>query len=357
MASLGTQSPFTVGGMVTNPESFIGRRDAVNFIMRQMTNVQPGSINITGPRKCGKSSLLYYISQVYALRVGRYGRQHDEFAVIYFSGQEIVPRKRTNLYQRLAEKLRVQPSIRRTTQLHSRLSESLWTESYFRSMLEMSQESGILPVICFDDIEELLALRDEFTHEFYDYLSMLLNLQLVMMVIASREPLVKYKRKYQQHSNFFDVVHVFSLEEFSDEEAMDILQLPNRDHPALGSGKRKLAQTWGGHHPSRLQLAAYSLWLAQVEQRNESWAKRYFEQQLLNLPERTSPLKYPIRAAEFLGQYAQDIGDLIDDISNFVKGVILIAVLILGGLGLMNTTQIAQWFHDNVIEEVLGIND
>lgn len=74
--------------MITDPRYFVGCREALDFLSSKMTAAQPTSINVVGKSKMGKSSLLYHFCQTYEQRVQRYGKQPNDYAVVYLSMQE-----------------------------------------------------------------------------------------------------------------------------------------------------------------------------------------------------------------------------------------------------------------------------
>ena len=63
--------PFVTRGIAA--ASFVGRRDEVKLIVRQMESDSPASINVVGDRQMGKSSLLAHVASSYESLVSRGG--------------------------------------------------------------------------------------------------------------------------------------------------------------------------------------------------------------------------------------------------------------------------------------------
>ena len=99
--------PFSAPSMLNKPDSFVGRKEELKFIKDQMTGPQPTSVNIVGPHKIGKSSLLWRFYQI---------RNHPQYAsspyaVIYLSFQDGECQEENSFYQKIAQLLSEVPII------------------------------------------------------------------------------------------------------------------------------------------------------------------------------------------------------------------------------------------------------
>lgn len=338
--------PFAVGGKITDRKSFIGRRDEIELIISHMQSDR-ASLSIVGDRRIGKSSLIYHIAQTYEDRVINV----DQFVVIYLSLQQANCRNRESFYQAIAAELLKLPKVQVRHELADPLRVLPSDEITFESILQAWQAAKVLPVVCLDDFEELLDRTDSFDKNFYDYLRSLITSQKLMLVIASRKPLIVYSRQKKLTSDFFNVFTNKRLTEFKDDEAKDLVRLPHADHPALGEEKRTLALQWGDHHPCLLQIAAWCLWEAKKLDHSHEWAKRQFEERKLGIPRRQSPLKWTLQSVIRLGGFGQAIGDNIDDWGNFVKGMFILLLIVAMGTGAANWQQVKGWF-DNTAQEI-----
>jgi hypothetical protein len=205
-------------------------------------------------------------------------------------------------------------------------------------------------VICLDDFEELLDRTDRFNDDFYDNLRSLMGDRALMMVIASRQRLIKYSRQKRLTSDFFNVFQAGRLKEFSDTEAQDLVRLPHPEQPALGEEKQTLALQWGGHHPCLLQIAGRCLWEARQRDRSNDWAKAQFHERSLGVPQPLHLIKHGVREVTRLGQLGQWIGDTQDSLGNFLKGAFIIVLIVLAITGVATWPQIQQWFKDTTTE-------
>ena len=82
-----TNCPFFAAGHLQRPESFVGRDDEMTIMINLMTAAQPTSINVHGPKRIGKSSLLYHFYLTWENRVDPEKRQN--FAVVYTSMAQV----------------------------------------------------------------------------------------------------------------------------------------------------------------------------------------------------------------------------------------------------------------------------
>ncbi|WP_445240190.1 hypothetical protein [Microcoleus vaginatus] len=112
-----------------------------------MTGPQPTSVNIVGPHKIGKSSLLWRFYQIC-----RNHRQYasSRYAVIYLSFQDGECQTENTFYQRVAEELRKAPVIQAKPSLVTAFSASNWERSTFAKAIRLCEAETILPVLCID---------------------------------------------------------------------------------------------------------------------------------------------------------------------------------------------------------------
>lgn len=329
--------PFVAGSALQNSQSFVGRQEALDSITSRAAGAQPTSINVFGKRRIGKSSLLYRFCETYEQRMPRYGRNPSEFVAIYLSLQDAQCNKEANFYQAVADKLLQRPSVQGNPDLTAPLSGgSLDRQSFAGAMYEWKAR-GVLPILCLDKIEELLARPGEFDNGFYDSLRSLMDGNALMLVITSEQRLDVYSRKRGLTSDFFNLGHLVHLLELTELEAGDLVRLPDPNDPALSPEKQDLALEWGGRHPYLLQLAGFWLWEARRQDRLVDWAKQEFDEQAQRFlknglrPRRWwLPLKWlfvdlPIK----VGKAAKFIGEKRDAVSTWVGGATIIIVAII----------------------------
>ncbi|MFP5272529.1 nSTAND1 domain-containing NTPase [Coleofasciculus sp.] len=351
--------PFCAGSMITDPQFFVGRREELDIITSRLVNAQPTSINVVGEHRIGKSSLLYHFFQTCEQRVQGAGKNPGHYVVIYLSLQAAQCRQETIFYQAVAQALLNRPVVQGNPALVAPLQAGNLDRQRFSAAIEAWQAENVLPVLCLDKFEELLAKPDEFTDDFYDNLRSLMDRNALMLVIASYKKLDVYKRKYRFLSSFFNVGQVLPVGGITETEATDLMRLPENKiqgaTEALSPERQKLALAWGGRHPFLLQLAGCWLWEAQQHSRPDEWARQKFEQEAQRVPHSgvtMRRLKRPVRLLLWLpmklGQMARFVGDKLDDTSNLIAGMVILVVAILVVLKVLPFEELLQRVKDAV---------
>jgi uncharacterized protein len=149
-------SPFTVGSKVNDRRFFVGRRTEVDFIMQKMAGDQPTSVNVFGDHHIGKSSLLCHVAQTYEDKVIRYGKQPESYVVIELSLQAADCRNQVAFYQAVADRFLALPKVQGNASLVGPLQGAM-DAVRFAAAMRLWCSVGVLPVICLDNFEELLA--------------------------------------------------------------------------------------------------------------------------------------------------------------------------------------------------------
>lgn len=351
--------PFCAGSMITDPQFFVGRREELDFITSRLVNIQPTSINVVGEHRIGKSSLLYHFFQTYEQRVQGAGKNPGDYVVVYLSLQAAQCRKESSFYQTVAQALLNRPVVQTNPALATPLKAGTLDRQKFSAAIESWQTENVLPVLCLDKFEELLAKPDQFTDDFYDNLRSLMDRNALMLVIASYRNLDVYKRKYRFLSSFFNLGQVLPVGGITEAEATDLMRLPEHKIPgataALSPERQKLGLAWGGRHPLLLQLAGLWLWEAQQHSRPDEWARQKFEQEAQRVPHSgvtIRRLKRPVRLLLWLpmklGRMARFVGDKLDDTSNLIAGTIILIVAILVVLKVVPFEELLQRVQDAV---------
>jgi hypothetical protein len=361
--------PFSAPSMLKKPDCFVGRKDELRFIQSQMTGPQPTSVNIVGPHKIGKSSLLWRFYQIC--------RNHPQYAssryaVIYLSFQDGECQTENTFYLAVAQKLSEVPVITAKPILVTAFQAANWERSTFAKAIRLCEAQKILPVLCIDKFEALFqeSYREKFDEGFYDNLHSLINNSALMLVLASLETLDSYRTKYKLTSSFFNVGSFWLLEKFSEAEAQKLVELPKGTIPgaipALTETKQRLALQWGKQHPVLLQLAGKYLWEAQQYRKDVKWAKQQFQDQaraVLQLPTRPKrPQKFwhwlrwlvwdmPI----WVGNLTKSFGLKFDEIFTWLIGLIVIVVLIMFFRGIIPGDIVSDFFKKLLCNSLGGL--
>jgi uncharacterized protein len=346
MTNPGTRCPFIADKMLTESQFFVGRQAEIKFVMEKMTNVQSTSVNIVGDRQIGKSSLLYRIFQDYENLLPAYNRQPTELIVVYLSLADAQCQGVDNFYQAIARKL----SARQENPL---LADPLKVQPFdggtFNQAMEAWKDAKVLPVICLDDFETLLKNVENFNDGFYDNLRYLINNNLLMLVIASRSKIEDYRRQYKLTSNFFNLTQHWELKVFPEQDASDLVRLP-QGAAVLTAPRQQKALDWGEKHPYLLQLAGMYLWEEQQQGLPEGWAEQKFREAAQQVPRSQNILKQGFRAVIRLGKWGQQIGDGVDDAGNFFKGMAIIVMTVLVLAGVVKWSGFSSFFQNTMTD-------
>ena len=335
-----SRCPFSESSMLNKPDSFVGRKEELRFIQSQMTGPQPTSVNIVGPHKIGKSSLLW---RFYQIR-NQYAR--SRYAVIYLSFQDGECQEENNFYQKVAQLLSEVPVIQTKPSLVIAFQAPDWTRSTFAKAIRLCEGEKILPVLCIDKFEALFqeSYREKFDEGFYDNLHSLINHSAMMLVLISIEPLDFYRTQNKLTSSFFNVGSECLLKKFSEAEAKKLVELPQGNmagaRPALTEKNQQLALQWGEEHPVLLQLAGKYLWEAQQNRQSVKWAKQKFQEQSRTVLQLQTRPKRPQKLGQWLrwlvwdvpiwiGNLTKRFGLKLDDIFTWLMGLSLIVVAIM----------------------------
>jgi hypothetical protein len=272
-------NPFIAGPIMKEAAAFIGRTEQLKFITDRMTGAQPISINVHGERRIGKSSLLYHFYLTWEQRVKP--KERDQFVVVYLSLENAQCRQEADFYKQVATKLCERSQVKNKPALQQPWQKTSWTRTDFNQALDAWKMQGVLPVLCVDEIEQALQNKQAFNKGFYSNLRSLMGHCVLMLVVASLQPLSKYE-KYGLSPEFFNHGHCLPLTGFTDAEVTELLTLPTRPNrkkvaPVLGMRERELARRWDGKHPCQLQIAGHCLYEATQQGKDEQWARQRFE--------------------------------------------------------------------------------
>ena len=280
-----TNPPFSAGSTISDLRYFIGYEAQLDAITVRAIAPQATSINIVGDKRIGKSSLLYHFCQTYEQRIESRGKNPRNFLALYLSLQQGNCQLRSSFYQVVAEGLGnyLDPRFQWYNQprrLLNALRATSFNDASFYQTMMLFKEVGILPIICLDKIEALFQHPQEFNRDFYDNLRSLMDINALMLVITSRKSIKVYSRRHNLTSDFFNVGHTIRLQGFTEQEAKDLVSLPQSNNPslpaALNEKEQKIALEWGGKNPFLLQLAGLCLWEAKELNYDIKWAKKRF---------------------------------------------------------------------------------
>lgn len=315
-------NPFIAAGKIEIGGPFIGRTEELNYIVDRM-RIPPTSVSVVGEKRLGKTSLLYYFSQTWAERI----ENPDNYVVIYLSLENPHGKEEMKFYQWVANTLRACSQVKNNAALDNALKVDVWNREVFVEALGKWKALGVLPVLCLDDFDMLLKNK-AFDDGFYENLHFLMTHNYLMLVIASFEKLLVYKKTYGLTSSFFNLGHTLFLERFNDAEVTELVCLKDSlGQAVLSTGEQQLARDWGKGYPFLLQLAGYSLYEARQHGKSIALAKQEFEKQAQNAPAfHRERLKEPVR---WLAKYSQRFPRFIDIVGHWFTRINTVTFLVL----------------------------
>ena len=354
--------PFVAGPRIEDPRLFVGRKDELRFLRDRMTGPQPVSVNVTGERRIGKSSLLYHFYQTWTERVP----DPSHYVVIFLSLQDARCHQEKTFYRTVAKTLLQQPKIGKDPELAPRFQDGNLDRGQFSRAIRACHRKSLLPVLCLDEFEALLSRPREFDDGFYDGLRSLLDANALMLIVASRESLMTLAQDHRLTSRFFNLGQTLTLERFRPEEVDDLVRLPASTVPgapaALSLEEQQTAREWGDGHPFYLQLAALHICEARQQGKSLEWARKRYEQER-RVRERPRPLNralsWLLRAVRWLawdlprglGSLGKRIGLTLDNLTSWFLGAVILAMVILALVGIVPWQDLMT-----VVKSLVGAN-
>jgi AAA+ ATPase superfamily predicted ATPase len=345
---------FVAAGTITDPRLFVGRKDELQSILSRMTGAQPTSINIYGDKRIGKSSLLYNFFLTWEQRV----QNPNQYVVIYLSLRDVQCQTQERLYQAVAQELLKSPTVFNNPNLLNPLQSNLDIVNFSQAIKNFKQ-AGILPVLCLDDFQQLFKNNTEFNDNFYNNLRHLMDYSSLMLVIGSHKKLDFYSKKLGFTSDFFNLGHVIKLNELNQDDVKDLLRLPastvNGATPALSMDEQSFTQQIGGNHPFLLQLAGRLVCEARQYGYDKEWVKNRFQSESKRLPSQLNSRNWQRQILRLLwdlpvnlGKFTKFIGGAVDDVSNWIIGIVILIMPFCLLAGVLKWPQIVSFIVDKL---------
>jgi DNA-binding SARP family transcriptional activator len=244
------RNPYALRGMIKDPANFVGRKAEQREIFNRLGMMQ--SCSIVGPRRIGKSSLLYYLTQpvIYQQHLPDAG----QYIFAFVDLQELAGAGPEDFFAVVVERL--------TRTSGGRLAadpEPTNTPAGFRRFLARATESGLKLALGCDEFEGV-SDNPRFTADFFTYLRGLCSNYNLALITASQASLFDLcHRGGIQTSQFWNIFTEQSVGLMPEQETQTILS-----HPAFTNEDRALIQRLAGPHPFFLQIAAYHVFEARV---------------------------------------------------------------------------------------------
>ena len=361
-------APFIAGPIINDSRYFVGYQEQLKTITDRAIAPQPTSLNVIGVKRIGKSSLLKHFCRTYIDKIQSRGQDPKKYLAVYIDLEQGTCHSKSGFFQVVAEKLKRnleqnyswygQPDIL----IQALTANSFDTDNFNQAMVKF-RDQGILPIICLDKIETLLKHPDEFKDDFFDNLRFLMGLNSLMLVIASEKNIKIYRDQKKLTSTFFNDAQTIILQGLTENEARDLVRLPQTTIPGtqavLSDTQQQIALDWGGKNPYLLQLAGLYLWesLPQQSNKDQTWAKKQFDRHARGISPRHSIGRRFLLGLKWLfwifpkklGDGVKFIGSIHGELSSWLIGFVIIGALILEARGHISLA--------SVIKSLFGLGD
>lgn len=239
-------NPYLNRTMIRDVEEFYGRRREVARIYSRIGTTHPQSVSIVGPRRIGKSSLLYFIYQPENRE--KYLRNSELYKFVFIDFQErrniTLPEFFNALYGQLSQ------------QFQGRL-ELPETPGYegLKEIVTGIQQQGLKLIMLFDEFDSITR-NPNFDMEFFAFLRALANRYDVAYVVSSGRHLQELCHdKEIADSPFFNIFSNLFLSPFDRETALTLIREPSE---IAGYPLESVANTiisMAGYFPFFIQIA------------------------------------------------------------------------------------------------------
>ena len=231
-------NPFSNRAMIKNPDEFFGRKDELKTIFSRLSNLQ--SCDVSGERKIGKSSLLYYIF----MKLG----DGDEYRVAYIDMQDAKYHTVKGFLKHSLKELGSDPVVFSSNNLNENLIA-------FSNLIE-DLRNEIKPVLLIDEFENLTKRPEEFTNDFFDAMRSLGSHGNIAYVTASLHSLKWLCTVGKFTSPFYNIFSQVPLGLFSPEETTEFLSA-KREGVEFSEEEIAFIKRIAKNHPLHLQIACY----------------------------------------------------------------------------------------------------
>jgi len=247
-------NPYALRKMIRDPQAFYGRDQQLNDLYTRLAVTQ--SCSIVGPRRIGKSSLLYHLSHQFIY--SDHLTDASSFVFAFLDLQELDQLGPQDFFLSAVEKLKAAGEGR--LQLDPGRDGTL---PGFRRFLSRATDDNLRLVLCLDEFE-MLARNTNFTSDFFSFLRGLCSNYSLALVTSSQTSL--YDLCHQgdlQTSQFWNIFTELPLGLMPPEEASRLILQPSaaQGRPFTEDDARWVLELTGGH-PLFTQIACYHLYEA-----------------------------------------------------------------------------------------------
>lgn len=257
-------NPFSNRAMIQNPDEFFGRKDELRTIFSRLSNLQ--SCDVSGERKIGKSSLLYYIFMKLRDELG------DEYRVAYIDMQDAKYHTVEGFLKYSLDKLGSDPE---NILPSNNLNENLI--AFSDSIEDLRKE--IKPVLLIDEFENLTKRAEEFNNDFFDAMRSLGYHGNIAFVTASLHALKWLCIAGHFTSPFYNIFSQVHLGLFPPEETTEFLSAI-REGFEFSEEEIEFIKRIAKNHPLHLQIACSHVFENREKEYDEKKLRKDIEEEI-----------------------------------------------------------------------------
>ncbi len=240
-------NPFRVGGMVRDPQNFVGRRREIREALSRLATMQ--SVSIFGPRLIGKSSLLHRLVNVEKQRLG------GGYEFFYLDLQPLTSPE----------------------EFYERASRTINGKADHKEDDPVAPDSGDLPdyrdledairdrrvILCLDEFEK--TVEADFGPDFFDALRSLAQTGNLALVVSTKRPLNEiYRQASDLTSSFSNIFTPLPLGPLTEAEAEEFLQTEHSGFTFTPDERDRILRI-AGTHPYWLNAACAKVFEARQQ--------------------------------------------------------------------------------------------
>jgi hypothetical protein len=252
-------SPYSPNRPVANKQLFFGRAAEREQINNRLLNMDSSAV--VGPRRIGKSSLLFFLSH------HEFWPADQQFLLAYLDLQEGVYQTCRGLLNGILQQWEVYLNGRvQAIPAHdyppvgNLLTPTAADEKDFAGRVQTMRAAGYRPVLCLDDVEVLLERPSEFNDKLFSTWRALGEARQLAFVTASQRPLTDIFKEANRATRFPTLFRQLNLGLLGQDAAYELLNEPMaRQGLVVPAAAFEQLLALCGPHPFYLQVAAVSL--------------------------------------------------------------------------------------------------
>jgi class 3 adenylate cyclase len=241
------ENPYCHRGPIKEARHFHNRVRETSRALQMIKNGQ--SVSVIGPRRIGKTSFLFYLSNS-TLRGGN-GLASEQSTFVYIDGEMLGGFSRSDILRVMIEEIAAQTDRQKVD--ISRVVDYRSFEQTVRELIKPGQQL----VYLMDEFESL-SKNPNLEADFFHFLRSLITRYNIVYVTASKSPLLTLIQGGRLSSPFFNIFVPIQLGLFSEDDARKLIRRPSQ---AKGVEFSRNTEDYildlVGPHPFFLQVACF----------------------------------------------------------------------------------------------------